>query len=78
MLCPPLPQVRTLAAKKAAPPAVATVPIRGEPTQALAPTGGSWFWGGAAGGGAEPPPNPDAEELRPLYQHLPFRHVPRG
>ena len=72
--------MRTLAAKKTAPPTVATVPLTSESVQLQAPVGSSWFWGGssAAGGAAggfagELPPNPDAEELRPLYQRLPFR-----
>lgn len=69
-------QVRALRAKKAAPPAVATVPVSAEPSQLQAPIGTSWFWGGASGGGGgggQLPPNPDAEELKSLYQHLPFR-----
>ncbi|KAI7841291.1 hypothetical protein COHA_004910, partial [Chlorella ohadii] len=69
-------RVRALAAKKSAPPAVATVPLTSEAAQLQAPVGGSWFWGGgpvAGGAGAgELPPNPDAQELRPLYQRLPF------
>lgn len=70
-------------AKKNAPPAVGTVPVTtAEPgAQLQAPIGSSWFWGGAAGGGtaagaaSRVPPNPDAEALKPLYQHLPFRRV---
>lgn len=66
-------QVRELRAKKSAPPPVATVPVTAEPAQLQAPVGASWFWGGQGGGGPEP--NPDAADLKPLFQHLPFRWV---
>ncbi len=55
------------------------MPLTSEAAQLQAPVGGSWFWGGgpaAEGAGAgELPPNPDAQELRPLYQRLPFRQA---
>lgn len=71
-------QVRALRAKKSAAPAVAAVATAAQPAQLQAPIGTSWFWGAGGGGpgaglGGPVPPNPDAADLRPLYEHLPFR-----
>lgn len=74
-------QVRAVRAQKLAPPPVAAVPLAAAEAAAQqpAPVGASWFWGsagaGGAAGGSQVPLYPDAEDLKPLYQHLPFRQA---